>query len=100
MIKPLRGYVLIQEITANETASKIILGNVDTEINYVGKIVELDSNVTNDSTLQVGDNVIFKRHLFDELVDPVITDEGNLDVVKSKTKYFLGRQENVTAKVQ
>lgn len=81
-IKPLKDNILL-EVLKQETESAIVLvDKFDDETAIIGKILEVGEA----TTLKVGDKVLFKKHLFDEIL-----------FKNMKEPYLLGKEEAVTA---
>lgn len=87
-IIPLWDYVLIEEEVVKNTSDSgiIIPGATDTEPTNIGTIRGMPSNMwsSTPSSLAVGVKVLFKPHMFD-------------DVVMDKKHYRFGKQEHVVA---
>ena len=82
-ITPLQDYILLEEVQESETKSGIILtDDSDIEKPNIATVVKKGSDVA--LKIKEADSVLFKRHLFDEIV---------LDGIK----YLLGREEGICA---
>lgn len=90
-IIPLRDYVLLEELESTKTETGIILPeNADIEPTNQGKIVKVSlpsTFVEWGYKFQEGDIVLFKRHMFDE-------------VVVDKQKLLFGKQEHIVAVIK
>ena len=95
IIKPLREYVLLEEIEQEETKSGILLTeDADIEKPNLAKVLsigggQIESITTSNLffTFKEGDTVLFKRHLFDE-------------VVLDDKKYLIGKDEGIVAVIE
>lgn len=83
MIKPLKDFVLIKEITLEEqTASGIIIPDqVDQEPPTQGIVVEKGDKVTE---IEIGNTVMFRRY-------------GMEEIEVDKVKYLIGQEEHIFA---
>lgn len=82
-MKPLRNFVLLEEIKNSEqTASGIILGeNVDQEPTYQARVIQVGPDVSD-----VGEEniVLIQRHLFNE-------------ITFEKKQYLIGKSDGIIA---
>ncbi len=83
MIKPLPGYILLEEFKPVLEKGGILLSE-DVDMEKPNLAIVLDSNSA--SGFITGDTVLFKRHLFDEI---------KLD----NKQYLIGKEEEVVAVV-
>lgn len=71
---PLRNYVVLEEIIEEKNAGGIVLtGKEDTKESPRAKVVAKGPEVN--ETIQVGQTVFYKRHLFEEYYEDVKTEK-------------------------
>ena len=90
-IEPLDDNVLIDiiEPEKGKTGTGIIISSdaYDDELSVTGKVLKVGPKVTD---ISVEDIILFKKHLFDEVVVGTVT---------SPKVYLLGKREHITAKI-
>ena len=85
-IKPAREFVLlkVKEKDPNKILIVVPEGSYDDEVSLIGEIIEVGEH----SSYKKGQLVLFKKHLFDEVV------------LEDKKVLLLGKEENITATVE
>lgn len=81
-IIPQLDYVLLSEVLEENKSGLIIPDSVDIERTLPGQVEAVGGDVK--LKIKKGDLVLFKRHLFDE-------------IVYNNTKYLFGKQDNIMA---
>lgn len=84
IIQPLRDNVLLKIKEKEQSLIVVPKDAYDDETALIAEVIELGSDVKD---FKKKDLVLFKKHLFDEVV------------LKDNLIYLLGREENITAKI-